>query len=54
MVVEPKKIYELLNLKELKIPGISVDANEFLWLKAIDNESMPWERVRDTKRLVIL
>lgn len=44
-----KKIYEDYKAKGLEVLSVSTDTDEKAWLKAVDQEQMPWAQVRDTK-----
>ncbi|PXY03235.1 hypothetical protein DF185_03895 [Marinifilum breve] len=44
-----KNIYKDAQPKGLEMISISVDENEKAWLKAVEQEQMPWVQVRDTK-----
>ena len=44
-----KKVYEAFHKKGLEIVSISTDNKEDAWLKAVNDEKMPWAQARDTK-----
>lgn len=44
-----KKVYEDYKAKGLEVLSVSTDADEKAWLKAVEQEQMPWSQVRDTK-----
>ncbi|MRT94710.1 TlpA disulfide reductase family protein [Ancylomarina sp. 16SWW S1-10-2] len=46
-----KEIYKDYKSKGLEILSVSTDADEKAWLKAVDQEQMPWSQVRDTKSI---
>ncbi len=46
-----KKIYEAFHSKGLEILSISTDTKESAWLKAVEQERMPWLQARDTKEV---
>ncbi|WP_430932446.1 redoxin domain-containing protein [Saccharicrinis sp. 156] len=43
-----KEVYEEYHTKGLEIVNISTDAEKKAWLKAVEQEQMPWTQVRDT------
>ncbi|MGN0235482.1 MAG: TlpA family protein disulfide reductase [Paludibacteraceae bacterium] len=43
-----KEIYAAQPAGKLQILGVSVDQEETDWLKALDEEQLPWRQVRDT------
>jgi peroxiredoxin len=46
-----KEIYQDYQSKGLEVLSISTDADEKAWLKAVDQEQMPWVQIRDTKNV---
>ncbi len=44
-----RKDYQLYNTKGLEIIGVSLDDNKEDWLKAIKEDSLPWQNVIDIK-----
>jgi len=54
MIPEVKKIYSVFHSKGLEVLNVSLDRKESAWLKALDQEQMPWKQVRDTKKVADL
>ncbi|RQO74450.1 hypothetical protein DBR43_03395 [Pedobacter sp. KBW06] len=46
-----KVVYQAFHKKGLEILSISIDMDSKNWLKAVGEESMPWEQVLDTKQI---
>lgn len=44
-----KEIYKDYHSKGLKMLSVSTDSDEKAWLKAVKQEQMQWEQIRDTK-----
>ncbi|PKQ63088.1 hypothetical protein BZG02_09990 [Labilibaculum filiforme] len=44
-----KNVYKEYQEKGLEVLSVSTDADEKAWLKAVEQEEMPWIQVRDTK-----
>lgn len=43
------KAYQTLKDKNFEIVGVSLDDNDRDWLKAVDQDKMPWTQLRDLK-----
>ncbi|TRX71433.1 TlpA disulfide reductase family protein [Carboxylicivirga sp. M1479] len=46
-----KNIYKAFHNQELQIISISTDGDKEAWLKAVEEENMPWVQVHDTKKI---
>lgn len=46
-----KVVYETFHKKGLEILSVSIDVDSKNWLKAVEEENMPWDQVLDTKQI---
>ena len=46
-----KNVYKEFHEQGLEVLSLSTDSNEKKWLKAVEDENMPWLQVRDTKKV---
>ncbi len=48
-----KKLYEQFHANGLNIIGISSDRHEHFWLKAIKQDSVPWQQIIDKNKKIL-
>lgn len=46
-----KEVHKAFNGKGLELLSISIDQDKEKWLKAVEEEDMPWEQLLDTKKM---